>query len=1313
MKRKFSKFLTLLAVTACVGVTLSSCKDTNEDLQNQIDQLHLLVLGDESGLSESLQMQINNLKAQLALYQQQLDAIKSCECDMDAVQQKLTALQNALAGKADAADVTALQNTVNTLQTTITNLQNALNGKADAATVTALQNTVTQLQNALNGKADAATVTALQNTVTTLQTTITNLQTALAGKADAADVAALKTALQQLQAALADKVSTQQLQDEITALRTFISQTYVAKSEYEAAIQRLEAAIEAAKCHCTGQCGCDLSEILARLTAVEQAALDAKALAQDAANRADAAKAAADAAQTTANEAKTTANEAKTTAESAKTIAEAAKTTADAAKALADTNKEAIDKIKLQIVSMSDSLKTAYETAAEAKTLAQGNKQLIDELTSRMTTAEEKITALQTLVNTLQGDVTQLQTDLTTLTTQFNTVVQQVTSELTRIENLANANLVAAKAYTDEQIAIVKASVATNTADIAKLKQLVDSISNVTTNIQNNMKEADDKMNARIDSLAAVAKGHEEVDAATQAKIDSIIGVITATEQRVAAIENTYVTKETFTATIDSVCTLIEANTKKIAEIDSAYQAADAIMQEKIDSLAQEVTDVKTRLDAAEDAIQELQGLKDRVDNLEENLAKMITGITLQGTHNPAFGSISLPTGFNTNVLMAYYGEANDDIYFPTSRTGRYVRPEQALTAEEMALIGLSDDTPLYNSGDVMLDDSEGNAGTLYVTINPNTVDFTGQQLTLENSQAEPSYIKLGALKASDKTLTFGWTRADGNGFYEAPATLAAEDINKVQKVSYDAAKMKSVVKEVLNKRTSANFRGIAADLYDVVTSFSLDANAAKATWTDAEGNDHSVYSGYGLAATAVKPFSFNTLYDVDGLIDNMPFYDRATALLNEVSNEVKSRIKVGFNKIQDSELAKDIQSLKINKIELKDLTPEQLALFEVSIDTTIVIDGLKYQLNFDENVNVPIHFDKNVTVSIPAQTVTVPAMTATVPAITVSMTTITTIDEDDLTVTDVNGKATLEVPVMDGGTQVGTAKVPLGDIRVSGTGTSTSSGTSDPQTIHIDAQTITINGQDVTTNIQFDDTQTVNIKMSKLFYFGDDDENGNPTDKKSVHIWVSRDMKNAAQSLWGTVKDQLVNVNDMLDDLNDIVDDANDLIDELNDYEKAANDLVDTFIGRAQSYLEKANNTFMKVFHNLNNVFQPAMLGGNDNVCFLSQIQNYPTTMKGARLHLVPTTWNLELFVPVCKKHVAITDVFKGSDSAKGGNADCKAKLEAANGSAQMNKVFNGSERNVVVENLAAGYTYEIAYSALDFHGNIATEEYYITIVE
>ena len=213
MKRKFSKFLALLAVTACVGVAVSSCKDTNEDLQNQIDQLRLVVIGDESDLSQSLQTQINNLKAQLALYQQQLEAINSCECDMDAVEAKLTALQTALAQKANLTDLEGL-----------------------------------------------ATV--------------------------------------------------QQLQNEINALRTFIASTYVAKSEYTQAIQTLEAAIEAAKCKCTGECGCDLSSILSRLSAVETAAADAKALAQDAAARADAAKAAADAAKAAADAAKAAADQA-------------------------------------------------------------------------------------------------------------------------------------------------------------------------------------------------------------------------------------------------------------------------------------------------------------------------------------------------------------------------------------------------------------------------------------------------------------------------------------------------------------------------------------------------------------------------------------------------------------------------------------------------------------------------------------------------------------------------------------------------------------------------------------------------------------------------------------------------------------------------------------------------------------------------------------------------------------------------------------------------------------------------------------------
>jgi len=1189
MKRKFSKFLALLAVTACVGVAVSSCKDTNEDLQNQIDQLRLVVIGDESDLSQSLQTQINNLKAQLALYQQQLEAINSCECDMDAVEAKLTALQTALAQKANLTDLEGL-----------------------------------------------ATV--------------------------------------------------QQLQNEINALRTFIASTYVAKSEYTQAIQTLEAAIEAAKCKCTGECGCDLSSILSRLSAVETAAADAKALAQDAAARADAAKAAADAAKAAADAAKAAADQAaadaaaaKTTAEAAKAAAEtaqatadAAKTTADAAKALADLNKEAIDNIKLQLVSMSDSLKVAYENAAEAKAQAAANKQLIDELTSRMSTAEQNITNLKNLVNQLTGDVTQLQTDLTTLTNSFNQAVQNMTQELARIEALANANLEKAKAYTDEQIAILKTAVATNTQDIADLKEKVDSLCNVTTDIQNDMKEADDKLNARIDSLAAITKGLEEVDAATQEKIDSIFKEIVKIENRVEAIENSYVTKETFTATIDSVCTLIKANTTRINEVEEAYKAADELMKADIEQLKSDVSGLQDRMADAEEAIAALQGLKDRVDNLEENMAKMITGITIQGTHNPAFGTLSLPFNVNSKVLMAYYGEANDDIYFPTSRTGRYVRPAQALTAQEMELLGLSDEV-LYHAGDILLDDSEGNAGTLYVTINPNTVDFTGQVLTLENSQAEASKITLGALKQSDKTLTFGWTRAAGNGFYEAPATLAAADVNAVQKVSYDAANIKKIVKEIKDKRLDADFKGMATDIYEVLTSFSLDADAVKATWTDTEGTEHGVYSDYGLAATAVKPFSFNTLYDVDGLIDNMPGYDRVNAVLNRLAKKLHNTVKAVVNEIEGSILYKDVQALKIEHITFNGLTDEQKAKFTFTLDDDITIDGLTYQLDIDENVDVPIHISQGIPVDVSTVTATVPSFNVVLDA-------------------NGTGEGTLTVPVTNGGTEIGTAAIDLGKVTVKVN-----------ETVPTGDQTAYLNGTAIA-NLNYNDTVTVNVKMSKLI-----DLSG-----KKIHINKTIALDDIADEFGDILGDQVGDINKMLDDIDNVIGDVNTQLDLIRtDYAVRADNAIDRYIATAKDYLESINDRFMKVFGNINNVFQPAMLAGNDAVSLLSQAKSYPTTIKGTTTHLVPTTWNLELLVPVCKKHVAVTDVIKGSDSAKGGNADCKAKLQAANGSNEMNEVINGTERNIVLENLAAGYTYEIAYSALDFHGNIATEKYYITVTE
>ena len=329
--------------------------------------------------------------------------------------------------------------------------------------------------------------------------------------------------------------------------------------------------------------------------------------------------------------------------------------------------------------------------------------------------------------------------------------------------------------------------------------------------------------------------------------------------------------------------------------------------------------------------------------------------------------------------------------------------------------------------------------------------------------------------------------------------------------------------------------------------------------------------------------------------------------------------------------------------------------------------------------MDVPIHITQGIPVDVSTVTATVPSFNVVLDA--------------TASVAANNGTAYLTVPVKNGlGTEIGSASINLGDIVVKV-----------DDTVATGDQTAYLNGTAIA-NLNYNDTVTVNVKMSKLI-----DLSG-----KKIHINKTIALDDIADEFGDILGDQVGDINKMLDDIDNVIGDVNTQLDLIRtDYAVRADNAIDRYIATAKDYLESINDRFMKVFGNINNVFQPAMLAGNDAVSLLSQAKSYPTTIKGTTTHLVPTTWNLELLVPVCKKHVAVTDVIKGSDSAKGGNADCKAKLQAANGSNEMNEVINGTERNIVLENLAAGYTYEIAYSALDFHGNIATEKYYITVTE
>ena len=872
------------------------------------------------------------------------------------------------------------------------------------------------------------------------------------------------------------------------------------------------------------------------------------------------------------------------------------------ADSLSKDNKERIAEINKKIADMgdrlqlmSDSLLHAYKTADSLCVITAANEKAIEKLDSTVKDHKESLDKLKEQVPELYNKVDSLATE-----------IDNLKPEITKLYSYADANLEKAKAYTDLEIALLRADLNGVNVDIEALrKELGDSI-----------------FNLREDLNDAVAKLDERIN----------------------------------------------ENTLKIGEVDKKLDSIANDFKDSLAALRADLSDLADRVKKNEEDIAELFG---ELDLLKENLKRQVTGIIIQGTYNPAFGSLRIPAGIQTNMLIAYYGSAYRDVYFPTSRTANYVDETKALTAEDMAMIGGEGDV-LYKEGDVVMQNEDQNAGTLYLTVNPNTVDFSKLQLSIENSQGKESYIKLGELKRSNRLMEFGYTRAADNAFYEASASLDPKDINNVQKINFNTASMKDALSEIMKKGTSANPARVAADLVDVIKGLRFDANAVKCEWRDSvkEGDNsvvtHSVYSNYELGATAIKPFTLQTLKGVEP-IKAVPGYNRVMNFINKASNKVKDEIKVVFDNVQGQPVVKKIQNLTINKIENLNGT--------FSISKEVTIDGLSYTLGAME-VDIPIVLT-DIPVDLGTINVPVPSLVINGSAQTAEV------------LVPVYKDATLpagdEPGHLDNPANIaGKAKVPAQNVVID----ANSSATNVP---------VTINGKKI--NITKDLHTTIN--MNKVLYFGD-----NGTDKKTFTIDV--DITSTINDIWGNVQGS---VNPTLVQVEDIVKDVNTLLGELNTYREKIDTKIDGYTDQVSSYVTRINNKLVSFVNNFNDRLQPVLVASDGSGAkLLSEAPEYPTIM-GSNINFVPTTWTLELIVPLAKKHVAVTNVINGSKSAKGGDATCKAELNRVNSSPTLNTVLSGEKRRAYATELKSGYIYEVAYSALDFHGKIAARKYYIKI--
>ena len=347
---------------------------------------------------------------------------------------------------------------------------------------------------------------------------------------------------------------------------------------------------------------------------------------------------------------------------------------------------------------------------------------------------------------------------------------------------------------------------------------------------------------------------------------------------------------------------LAKDNEQRISDLEDAIKnfVTKKEFNDKISEIEGRLTDIETKLGT----------LETTVNNLKSDLLKkMITGIVIQGTESPVIGYFNTPFDVRSQILAAYYGETTKAVKFPVKiNTEDLVDASMAFTSRNMEVMGgFSQITIPAGRFVSQVDGAEdGNAGTLYLTINPNTVNFAGVTLDMETSKGAVSPIKLSPLAYSDRELTFGYTRSADNGFYEAKATLTEGDIDAA-KMKIDYTTLENEAKDVIKNKDKASVLTFGAALMNSVKDV-MPAYGVKASWTDAtEGTTHNVFSEYGLATTAIKPLSYEFL---KGFKANLPGEGKLQDLLDRIIDKIKIQINLNlpdFSKYQGSITFKDI----------------------------------------------------------------------------------------------------------------------------------------------------------------------------------------------------------------------------------------------------------------------------------------------------------------------------------------------------------------------------------------------------------------------
>lgn len=327
--------------------------------------------------------------------------------------------------------------------------------------------------------------------------------------------------------------------------------------------------------------------------------------------------------------------------------------------------------------------------------------------------------------------------------------------------------------------------------------------------------------------------------------------------------------KETNPDLASAIDARIQANMEVIKDgvyadterIEAAIQGSEAYqnLQGQVNGVDSRVSALeRLRLTDAAAAKRITDALNERLNSvsgslnsaLDALLEQKLDGITVNAMENPVTGYWNASfIGLNMKLASSFYGTA---VVNPSTKNG----------------VNWGE----FEPGDVL--GKDGNAGYLYVSLNPTEIDPSLVKVELVNSQGEPAKgFKLGDIDNTDKVLTFGTKAAtvSANGFYQVPV-IASDPQN--DGVEFDKGALAAAAKNVLNelrnpKENDLDLSKIASALYKnipVLTAYGVKAeyylyNPDTQNLELHKTIKHAV-SDYDIAAVAVKPVSFNFLKD-------------------------------------------------------------------------------------------------------------------------------------------------------------------------------------------------------------------------------------------------------------------------------------------------------------------------------------------------------------------------------------------------------------------------------------------------------------------